>query len=252
MAPDLQYGGAATIGARRRQEDAWGTRLLPPDEDGVRLLALVADGLGGHPAGDEASRIACQAFLEAGSGGSGSPRECLRRALEAANRQMREAVEASPELGGMGTTLVAALFHKDGCDWLSVGDSFLFRYRGGRIRRINPLHTVGAELDEMARRGEITAAEAASHPERPLITSVIQGGPIDEVAEGRLPLASGDLVILATDGMETLGEDGIASACGEHAADGAEDIARAMTRRIERIGSWNQDNATVVVVRTPP
>lgn len=253
MAPDLQYGGAATIGARRRQEDAWGARLLPPDDDGVRLLALVADGLGGHPAGDEASRIVCRAFLEAGrSGGSGSPRECLRHALEAANRQVREAVETSPELAGMGTTLVAVLFHTGGCDWLSVGDSFLFHYRDGRMRRVNPLHTVGAELDEMARRGEITAAEAASHPERPLITSVIQGGPIDEVAEGGLPLETGDVVILATDGVETLGEDGIASACGRHAADGAEDIARAMTRRIERIGSWNQDNATVVVVREPP
>ena len=251
MPADLQFGGKATVGARRRQEDAWGTRLLPPDEDGLRLLALVADGLGGHPAGDEASRIACRAFLETGNGGSGSPRECLRHALESANRQVREAVETSPELGGMGTTLVAALFHTAGCDWLSVGDSFLFRYRGGWIRRINPLHTVGAELDEMARRGEITAAEAASHPERPLITSVLQGGPIDAVAEGRLRLEPGDLVILATDGVETLGDDGIASVCGEHAADGAEDIARAITRRIEKIGSWNQDNATVVVVRQP-
>lgn len=251
MSPDLQYGGAATVGARRRQEDAWGTRLLPPDEDGARLLAVVADGLGGHPAGDRASRTACGAFLAEFPGASGAPGERLRRALDRANEEVRAATETSPSLWGMGTTLVAACFHSGGCDWISVGDSFLFHYRSSRIRRLNPLHTVGAELDERARRGEITAAEAAADPERALITSVIMGFPLEEVAAGSTRLEPDDLVILATDGVEPLGEDGIASVCSEQTGTRAEGIAAAIVRRIEEIGSWNQDNATVVVVRQP-
>lgn len=251
MFPDLQFGGAATVGSRRRQEDAWGTRALPPDENGVGLVAVVADGLGGHPGGDQASRTACGAFLAAFPGASGSPAERLREALESANAQVRGAIEASPELWGMGTTLVAACFHPGGCDWVSVGDSFLFHYRSGRVRRINPLHTVGAELDERARRGEISTAEAAADPERALITSVIMGLPLEEVASGSMPLEPDDLVILATDGVEPLGEGGIASVCGEQRGAGAEEIATAIIRRIEAIGSWNQDNATLVVIRAP-
>ncbi len=247
MPADLQFGGAATIGARLRQEDAWATQVLPPDEHGARLLAVVADGMGGHPAGDEASRIACRAFVEICTAAAESPRERLRHALDAANRQVRAAVLARPELFDMGTTLVAALFHSGGCDWVSVGDSFLFHYRNGRIRRINPLHTFGAELDEMARRGEITHDEAAEDPGRPIITSAIMGGPLDEVAEGSLPLKPDDLVILATDGVETLGEDGIASVCDGHAGR----IAGAIIGRIEELGHPYQDNATVVVVRQP-
>ncbi|MXW37492.1 MAG: serine/threonine-protein phosphatase [Acidobacteria bacterium] len=251
MSPDLQFGGGASVGARRRQEDAWETRALPRDENGVRLVAVVADGLGGHPGGDQASRTACDGFLAAFPDASGSPRERLREALQSANAQLRAAIEASPELWGMGTTLVAACFHAGGCDWISVGDSFLFHYRSGRIRRVNPLHTVGAELDERARRGEITEAEAAADPERPLITSVVMGLSLEEVAAGSMRLEPDDLVILATDGVETLGEDGIASVCGEQRGAGAEEVATAIIRRIEEIGSWNQDNATVVVVRQP-
>ena len=251
MFPDLQFGGAATVGSRWCQEDAWETRVLPPDENGVRLLAVVADGLGGHPAGDQASRTACGAFLAAFPGASGSPGERLREAVESANAQVRGAIEASPELWGMGTTLVAACFHSGGCDWISVGDSFLFHYRSGRIQRVNPLHTVGAELDAMARRGEITEAVAAADPERALITSVVMGLPLEEVAAGSLPLEPDDLVVLASDGVETLGEDGIASVCGEQSGATAEETATAAIRRIEAIGSRNQDNATVVVVRAP-
>lgn len=251
MPAEFRFGGAATVGSRRRQEDIWGAKALPADEYGARLVAMVADGLGGHPAGDKASRTACDAFLAEFPRASGSPGERLRQALDHANDRVRATVEASPELWGMGTTLVAACFHSGGCHWLSVGDSFLFHYRSGRIRLINPLHTVGVELDERASRGEITAAQAAADPERALITSVVMGLPLEEVATGGMPLAPSDLVILATDGVEPLGEDAIASVCGEQREAGAEEIATTIIRRIEEIGSRNQDNATVVVVRQP-
>ena len=72
------------------------------------------------------------------------------------------------------------------------------------------------------------------------------GLPLEEVAAGSVPLEPDDLVILASDGVETLGEDGIASVCGAQPGASTKGIADAIIRRIEEIGSWNQDNATVV------
>ena len=251
MLADLQFEGKAIIGARRRQEDAWGTGILPPDEHGARLLAVVCDGLGGHPGGDVASTAARDAFLTAGASGAGPPSERLREALEAANRQVRAAAGDNPRLRGMATTLVGALFTQGRCAWVSVGDSFLFHYRGGTIRRANPLHTHGAELDEQARQGKIRWTEARMDYDRAMITSVVMGGRIEEVAEGAFDPEPDDLVILATDGVETLGEDGIAAVCDANRGADAGAIASAILGRIEEEPADYQDNATVVVVRPP-
>ena len=243
--------GAAILGDRRRQEDAWGTRPLPPDEHGVTLLALVADGMGGHPAGDQASRITSDAFLAACAATAGPPGERLREALAQANGEMSKAIEANPRLRSMGTTLVAALFAERRCDWISVGDSFLFHHRAGTIRRVNPLHTHGAELDEQARRGEISWTRARMDYDRAMLTSVVMGTPLEKVAEGALELEPGDLVVLATDGVETLGEEGIAAVCGDQGAEDADAVAKAILSGIEENPADYQDNATVVVVREP-
>ena len=246
------FGGATMIGARSRQEDAWAIRLLSsPQEHGTRLLALVADGMGGHPGGDQASRITCDSFVEACAAASGPPDERLREALDHANEQVRAAVEANPRLRSMGTTLVAALFGPGGCTWISVGDSFLFHYRSGSIRRLNALHTRGTELDEQARRGEISELAARMDYDRPMLTSVVMGRPLEKVAAGTLALEPGDLVLLATDGVETLEEEGIASVCGEDTGRGAAQIAETIIKRIKEAPADYQDNATVVVVRQP-
>ena len=115
----------------------------------------------------------------------------------------------------MGTTLVAACVHAGGFAWLSVGDSFLFhcRERADSTHQ-PPAHRRGPNSTQRARRGEITEAEAAADPDRALITSVVMGLPLEEVASGSMRLEPDDLVILASDGVETLGEDGIASVCG--------------------------------------
>ena len=150
------------------------------------------------------------------------------------------------------SALVATCFHSGGCDWVSVGDSFLFHDRSGRIlarheparTRSGPSWTNGRGAARSPPR-----VQAAADPERALITSVVMGFPLDDVAEGSLPLEPGDLLILATDGVETLGEDGIAAVCGKQTGAGAEEVATAIIRRIEEIGSSNQDNAAVVVRR---
>ena len=249
MTEGRHFAAASMIGARKRQEDAWSVQVVPDDGPGEGLLlAAVADGMGGLPAGDQASRITIRNFAGSFPLITKPPVERLRPALAHANLAMRTAIEADPSLRGMGSTLVAALFLEDHFHWLSVGDSHIFHWRGDALARVNPLHTYGRELDARAARGEITATHAALHPERGAITSAVMGYALDEVAEGECDLAAGDIVLLASDGIETLSDGEVAAVCAECGSAGAAHIADTMLRRVEaKAASW-QDNVTVVVV----
>lgn len=250
MIEGRDFAAASTVGSRERQEDDWGTHANPPaQEAGAGLLAVVADGMGGMPAGDRASAIALRAFLDSYPALQLPARERLRRALAHANREVGIAIEGDPVLAGMGCTLVAALFFSDRCEWLSIGDSFLLLCRDGRLERINPLHVYARELDERVRRGEITAEEAARDPDRAALTSVVQGTVLDEVAQGELALAPGDVVILASDGIATLSDDRIASICVEHGEESAGRIGETLIGQVDAAARPSQDNATVIVVR---
>lgn len=244
------FAAASTVGARARQEDEWGTHVDPPAiEEGPLLLAVVADGMGGMPAGNQASGIVVRVFLDAYPLIRRAARERLRHALAHANREVGIAVEANPESEGMGCTLVAALFFGDRCEWLSVGDSLVVLCRRGEAQRINPFHVFANELDAMVERGEMSAAVARKHPDRAMLTSAVQGGLLDEVAQGELRLESGDLVLLASDGLSTLSDEEIAQICEDKFDEGARAIAETMIGRIDAIDMEGQDNATVVVVR---
>ena len=250
MIEGRDYSAASTIGARRLQEDEWGTYVNPPPrKEQVLLLAAVADGMGGMPAGHLASRLALRAFLDSYAAIPSPSRERLRHALAHANREVGIAVEQKPELDGMGCTLVAALFRDDLCQWLSVGDSLLLLYRRGAIKRINPLHTYANELDERVRSGELTAEQAANHPDRAALTSAVQGTALDEVAQGEFALEPDDIVVLATDGIATLSEEEMVSICSDHSEDDAAGIASLAIERINARAQQGQDNATIVVVR---
>ena len=140
-----------------------------PEESGEQalLLAAVADGMGGMPAGDEASRITIRAFFDSYPLIAKPPAARLRDALAHANHEVRVAVEANPTLRGMGSTLVAALFFEDRFRWLSVGDSLIFHWRGGELERINPLHNYGRELDARAARGRSARCTLLFIPREP-------------------------------------------------------------------------------------
>ena len=251
MIEGRDYAVASTVGTRARQEDNWGILVQPPSlEDGARLLGVVADGIGGAPAGDLASDLAVRTFVDSYSAIHRPFRDRLRHALAHANREVGIAGETDPTLAGMGTTMVAALFLGDVCEWLSVGDSLILQYRGGRLRRINPLHVYGNVLDELFRSGELTPEAAASDPDRAALTSAVQGTVIEDVAQGRLELAREDVLVLATDGLATLGAKEVVAICDE-ASDhcGAEGIANTLIGRIDDLALERQDNATVLVVR---
>ena len=249
MIEGRHFAAATMIGARKRQEDAWSVQVVRGDDTGEELvLAAVADGMGGLPAGDQASRITIRNFTGSYPLITKPRAERLRPALAHANHAMRTATAADPSLRGMGSTLVAALFLKERFHWLSIGDSHILHWRGDALERVNPLHTYGRELDARAARGEISAMRAALHPQRSAITSAVMGLPLDEVAEGECDLVDGDVVVLASDGIETLSDEELAALCGDYRSAGASRIAEAIIPRIEQRATPRQDNVTVVVV----
>ena len=249
MIEGRDFAAAVTVGTRERQEDDWGIHANPPArEEGACLLAAVADGMGGAPAGDQASRIVIRAFMDSYLSIDQPAGRRLRDAMLCANDAIELAVQAQPNWAGMGATLVTALFFPGRCEWLSVGDSFILLCRDGRVERVNPLHIYANELQEKVRRGEISAEQALQDPDRNALSSALMGWFVDEVAQGELRLAPGDAVLLASDGIASLSDEEIASICTEFATVGAAKVAETLVAGIEALNIESQDNVTVVAV----
>ncbi len=252
---------AATRGARSQQEDAaalWpgpATASPPfdqPSEPG-RLIAVLADGMGGHAGGTLASRIACESFLTAYASEApvASARDRLRAGLNAANRAMALEVDFNQALQGMGSTLVGAVFDDGSLSWISVGDSPLYLWRGGEIALINEDHSLAPLLDQMARDGKISTEKARSDHRRHMLRSAVTGEDIELVDLCAKPLAleAGDCVLIASDGIHTLEPIEISRIIAAYSPDGPQAIAQALVRGVEQIRDPHQDNFTIVVVR---
>ncbi len=253
---------AASQGARSHQEDAaalWpgpATATAPFEragEDGL-LVAVLADGMGGHAGGAKASRTACTSFLSAFATEAAPLRDRLRTGMMAANRAVALAVEEDPALNGMGSTLIGTAFGPSGLEWVSVGDSPLYLWRRGELALVNEDHSLAPLLDELARAGRISAEEARTDSRRHMLRSAVTGDEIELVDLSHRPLAlvPGDHVLLASDGIHTLQEAEIARIVAAYASDGPHSVAAALVRSVEGLRDPLQDNCTVVVVRVDP
>jgi protein phosphatase len=257
----FEHASRATKGARSYQED---TALFWPGEDpfspgavgvnGAEIMAVLADGMGGHAGGALASRMACESFIKSFAGQNGPKRERLKSALDAANQAIAATVEANPALTGMGSTLVGVTFGPDGVEWVSVGDSPLMLFRRGEIALLNEDHSLAPELDRLAAEGRISEDEARRDPRRHMLRSAVTGDELDLVDLSRRPLMvePGDYIILASDGLQTLEAGEIERVVAAYASDGASAVANALIRAVEAMKDPHQDNATVVAVRPLP
>jgi len=248
----------STKGARNYQEDSamlWpGEAMLRAASDVARpgeLVAILADGMGGHAGGALASRVVCENFLRAFSKAEGDAHARLIAALSSANDAIAEKVAEDPALSGMGSTLIGVVFSKDGAQWVSVGDSPLMLYRRGEIALLNEDHSLAPELDRMAAAGHISLEEARRDPRRHMLRSAVTGDEIDLVDLSRKPLLiePDDYIILASDGLQTLEPGEVERIVSAYAADGAKSVAEALIRAVEAVRDPHQDNATVVAVR---
>ncbi len=241
-------------GARSYQEDTavvWPGQVAEAADGGSQLLAVLADGMGGHTGGAIASRTVCDGFLKAYSGGNGPLPRRLVTALEASNDAVAREVASDPSLYGMGSTLVGATFGLDGVEWVSVGDSPLFLYRHGEIALLNEDHSLAPALDQLVAQGKLSAERARNDPRRHMLRSAITGEEVEMVDVSRrpLPLESGDFVILASDGIHTLEPAEIARVVAAYGADGCDVLASALIRAVEQMRAPHQDNTTVIVVQ---
>lgn len=206
---------------------------------GARLLAL-ADGMGGHAAGEVASQlvIAALAHLDDDEPG-GDLLSKLDAAVRAGNSAIAEHVEADPELDGMGTTLTAILFAGNRLGLVHIGDSRGYMLRDGELTQITKDDTfVQTLVDE----GRITAEEAHSHPQRSLIMRALTGHEVEPTLTMREARA-GDRYLLCSDGLsDPVSHDTILEAMQ------IADVATSADRLIElALRGGGPDNVTVVV-----
>jgi serine/threonine protein phosphatase PrpC len=241
-------------GRRENQEDycAFADATEPEDQPLTRLLLVVGDGLGAHAGGSVASYLAVGSFIKTFHDSELSPAWRLRVSLDAANETLGIMTNRLPEVTNiMGTTLTAVLITQSAMQWISVGDSLLYLYRDGRVRRMNEDHSLAPLIAERVTRGEISEEDAAHHPDRHTLQSALLGLPIAMIDNPPAPteLQKGDVIIAASDGILTLSEKQLEDllSFGRHTT--ADKIADAIIFAIRRINLERQDNTTVGVIK---
>ncbi|WP_193725994.1 Stp1/IreP family PP2C-type Ser/Thr phosphatase [Anaerosacchariphilus polymeriproducens] len=167
-------------------------------------LFVVADGMGGHNAGDFASKFTVEAVVEfIKEMKEQDPKEILRTAIVKANESLNLKAKESAELEGMGTTLVVATINKDKLLVANVGDSRLYMLND-QITQITADHSLVAE---MVRLGEIDKNIARIHPDKNIITRAIGVGPDVKIDFFEVNLKKGDSILMCSDGLTNMIED---------------------------------------------
>jgi len=207
-------------------------------------LFLVADGMGGHRGGEVASRLAEEHFTSTGSVKSV---EELREAVLGANALIRETGAADPDLGGMGTTVVAmgVLPAQDGMLYfgaVNVGDSRLYVFEEGTLKQVSTDHSLVAEL---ARAGQITEEEAATHPQRNVVTRALGPDSDVEVDTWELPALMGQRYLMCSDGLINEVDDDTIARTLEDLTDPAA-AAQSLVDMANESGG--RDNITVLIL----
>jgi protein phosphatase len=192
LAIALHYAARSDVGLVRKENQDSGYA-------GPHLL-VVADGMGGHAAGDVASSIAIGEMvgLDGENPGADEALDRLAEALRAANNELREAVQHQPELQGMGTTVTALLRTGNKIAVAHIGDSRAYLMRDGTLTQITHDHSfVQSLIDE----GRITEAEAEGHPQRSLVTRVLTGQHEDRPDLAMREAHVGDRYLVCSDGL---------------------------------------------------
>ncbi len=212
--------------------------LIRQVERGGYLLA-VADGIGGGPAGRQASHIALNTVDDA-VGLQVKDVSRLLSAVSLANRRIYTMGQDDGELEGMGTTVTAAVLFPDRLLLTHVGDSRAYRIAADRIIRLTMDHSVAGEME---RAGTITPEEAATHPKRHVLTRAL--GPFDKIRVdvADMPWHPGESLLLCTDGLTSVVQDDeILRAAMRYAGEQLIDYLISLT-----LSRGGPDNVTVVV-----
>lgn len=248
---DIDFSGKESIGQRENQEDFSIFRTLG---GGSQLLAVMADGMGGHASGEVASKKAVDSFNETfATYPSQQLNSRLAAALQQANAQIAQSINEVPALDGMGCTLIGAHIDSNGLSWISVGDSLLYLFRGKKIRRLNADHSMMALIRDSVASGKMSEAEAKNYPYKNALRSAVMGGEITliDASISPLKLQRGDVIVVATDGLLSLSEPEILNVIRSCKESDASTISTNLIRAVESKKRPKQDNTSVQVIVVP-
>lgn len=213
------------------------------DDDG--RFFIVADGMGGHAGGEQASKIATEeikAYLNEHWDSSEPAEVLLKEAIHRANKGILKDQESHPERGDMGTTLVLVVF-KDEKPWVAhIGDSRLYRLRGTQLEQITEDHTWVARA---LQAGEITKEEAKVHPWRHVLSQCLGRRDIHKIDIEALDFQRGDRLLLCSDGLTEEVPDELITASIEESLNSEQAVTKLVEEAKKAGGS---DNVTVIIV----
>ena len=202
--PGIEVAGLSDLGCQRENnEDSYSYWEPAGDAEFAQKgrLAVVADGMGGHEGGQEASRIAVEVIQETYADTPATdPQALLTAGFQEAHKRMQSYAIAHPKLRGMGTTATAVVVLTDRLYYAHIGDSRLYRVNKEEVIRLTHDHSYVGRLVES---GVITPEEAEAHPQRNILTAALGAGAEIAVESPELPIAlkTGDSLVLCTDGL---------------------------------------------------
>jgi PPM family protein phosphatase len=246
--------GLTDVGKKRKHnEDAYSL-------DVGEGLYIVADGMGGHAAGEVAAKITVETIAEFIAATRQKEEATwpfrynhelhfnsnrLAIAIEKANERVMSAVATQPWLKGMGTTVVAGLLNEKILSLAHVGDSRAYLYRSGELSRLTDDHSW---VHEQVSAGILTEEEAKTHPLKNVVTRALGGGPSVSPDLREMEFQSGDAFLLCSDGLTTmLSDEEIRDSVAAAEKQDAETLCRRLVDLANEKGGV--DNITVVLVR---
>jgi PPM family protein phosphatase len=235
----LSFAGDSDVGCvRTSNQDSYHI-----DPDG--RFFIVADGMGGHAGGEEASRITTEsigAYLDLEWGKSLSPQDLLQQAVLKANQAILHDQNIHPVRGDSGTTVVVVMFIDEQPWFCHIGDSRLYRLRGPRLEQVSEDHTWIARA---VQTGAVSTDEARSHPWRHMLLQCLGREDVKEVTAQKVEFQPGDRLLLCSDGLtEELTDERIASQLKGNRS--CHKATEALIKAAKSHGG--RDNVTVVVI----
>lgn len=199
----MRIYSATDVGQKRKMNQDYVFVSQEPVGNLPNLFA-VADGMGGHNAGDYASAHAVQTLVsQIQADADFNPIKVIRHAIEAANTEIIDQAQRDEGLRGMGTTMVVATIVGNYAYVANVGDSRLYVVQG-QIRQVTRDHSL---VQEMVRLGEINAEEARNHPDKNIITRALGAEKTVDVDFFDLKLEPGNTILMCSDGLSNMVED---------------------------------------------
>lgn len=207
-------------------------------------LFIVADGMGGHQAGDFASSYSVKKFLESVSLSlQKHPHKIFEDAIRYANRELIEKSRSNPELKGMGTTIVALTIVGDKAYAANVGDSRLYLMEKELIQ-ITTDHSL---VQEMIRLGELTKESARNHPDKNIITRAVGAGKDIQADFFEFPITKESILLMCSDGLSNMVDDGQLALLLKSA-----ETPKKIGKKLIEIANKNggRDNIAVIVINS--